>query len=166
MSFLLWRPILLLDGADGETGDEAVEEEVVEDGAAPDAGPARSDKVKALVQSSMGFLSGATGETRAALVTRSATVPPLVLAPRNTFVLPGPLTFEWISHRAGRYTVQVVWPAGVVLDRREVVGNRFVYPADAPPLAPGMRYLLRVLAGTHEAQLLMDAGRPSEPPPR
>jgi hypothetical protein len=119
---------------------------------APDAGPARSDKVKALVQSSMGFLSGATGETRAALVTRSATVPPLVLAPRNTFVLPGPLTFEWIGHRAGRYTVQVVGPAGVVLDRREVVGSRLAYPADAPPLAPGTRYLLRVVAGTQPPQ--------------
>jgi hypothetical protein len=115
---------------------------------APDAGPARSDKVKSLLQSSMGFLSGASGETpRAALVTRSVTVPPLVLAPRNTPVLPDPLAFEWVGHRAGRYAVQVVGPGGVVLDRPEVVGNRLVYPAEAPPLAPGTRYTLRVLAG-------------------
>jgi hypothetical protein len=114
---------------------------------APDTGPARSDKVKSLVQSSMGFLSGATGESpRAALVTRSVTVPPLVLAPRNTSVLPGPLTFEWVGHHAGRYVVQVIGPGGLTLDRPEVVGNRLAYPSEAPPLAPGIRYTLRVVA--------------------
>lgn len=120
---------------------------------APDAGPARSDKVKALVQSSMGFLSGAAAETpRAALVTRSVSVPPVVLSPRNTSVLPGALAFEWVGHRAGRYAVQVVGPGGVVLDRPEVVGNRLAYPTDAPPLAPGTRYTLRVLAGNQAPQ--------------
>jgi hypothetical protein len=120
---------------------------------APDAGPARSDKLKALVQASLGFLSGATGETsRAALVTRSVTVPPVVLAPRNTSVLPDPLTFEWVGHRAGRYAVQVVGPGGMMLDRPEVVGNRLVYPAEAPPLAPGTRYTLRVVAGSQPPQ--------------
>ena len=120
---------------------------------APDAGPARSDKVKALVQASLGFLSGATGETpRAALVTRGVTVPPLVLAPRNTSVLPDPLTFEWVGHRAGRYAVQVVGPGGMMLDRAEVVGNRLVYPAEAAPLAPGARYTLRVVAGNQPPQ--------------
>jgi len=120
---------------------------------APDSGPARSDKVKSLVQSSLGFLSGATGESpRAALVTRSVTVPPLVLAPRNTPVLPGPLTFEWVGHRAGRYAVQLIGPAGVVLDRPEIVGNRVAYPPDGPPLAPGARYTLRVLAGSQSPQ--------------
>jgi len=120
---------------------------------APDAGPARSDKVKSLVQSSMGFLSGATGESpRAALVTRSVTVPPLVLAPRNTSVLPGPITFEWVGHRAGRYAVQVIGPGGMVLERPEVVGNRLAYPPEAPPLVPGARYTLRVVAGSQSPQ--------------
>ena len=101
----------------------------------------------------MGFLSGAAGETpRAVLVTRSVTVPPLVVAPRNTPVLPGPLTFEWVGHRAGRYAVQVVGPGGTVLDRPDVVGNRLAYPADAPPLAPGARYTFRVVAGSQPAQ--------------
>ncbi len=120
---------------------------------APDAGPARSDKVKSLVQSSIGFLSGATGESpRAALVTRSVTVPPLVLTPRNTSVLPGPLAFEWVGHRAGRYAVQVIGPGGMMLERPEVVGNRLAYPPEAPPLAPGARYTLRVVAGSQSPQ--------------
>jgi hypothetical protein len=39
-----------------------------------------------------------------------------------------------------------------VLDRPEVVGNRLVYPAEAPSLAPGTRYTLRVLAGGQSPQ--------------
>jgi len=117
------------------------------------AGPAdegKIDKARTLLTASFGFLSaGAKEPPKALLSTRSATRPPEILTPRNGQVLPDSLVFEWLGSQFSRYTVRVLDPSGVVLERTGVVGARLAYPADAPPLKPGIRYRLQVEALGH-----------------
>jgi hypothetical protein len=63
-----------------------------------------------------------------------------------------PALIEWVGHRAGRYTFQMLGPAGPFYTRSDVVGNRLEYPAEAPALAAGVRYTVRVVAGSQPAQ--------------
>jgi hypothetical protein len=100
----------------------------------------QGQKAKALVEASLGFLAGTTKESsQAVLATRSAARPPVILSPRNGRVLPEALAFEWLGSRFNRYTVRLVGPSGPVVDRREVTGPRWEYPADAPALGPNVR---------------------------
>ncbi len=69
------------------------------------------------------------------LATRSRARPPVILSPRNGRVLPEGLAFEWLGSRFTRYTVRLVGPNGPVIERREVTGPRWEYPADAPTTA-------------------------------
>ena len=113
----------------------------------------QGQKAKALVEASLGFLAGTTKESsRAVLATRSAVRPPVILSPRNGRVLPDALAFEWLGSRFTRYSVRLVGPNGPVVERREVTGPRWEYPADAPALAPNARYTLQITA----------AGRPTQ----
>lgn len=117
------------------------------------AAPAQGQKARALVEASLGFLAGTTRESsQAVLATRSATRPPIIVSPRNGRVLPETLAFEWLGSRFTHYTVRVAGPAGPVIERREVTGARWEYPADAPALAAGVRYTLRVAAPGHPPQ--------------
>jgi len=117
------------------------------------AAPAQGQKARTLVEASLGFLAGTTRESsQAVLATRSATRPPIIVSPRNGRVLPETLAFEWLGSRFTHYTVRVAGPAGPVIERREVTGARWEYPADAPALAPGVRYTLRVAAPGHAPQ--------------
>ena len=124
----------------------------------------QGQKAKALVEASLGFLAGTTRESsQAVLATRSAARPPVILSPRNGPVLPEALAFEWLGSRFNRYTVRLLGPSGPVVDRREVTGPRWEYPADAPALAPNVRYTLQVTSGgqpTQEAWFeVVDAAR-------
>jgi len=117
------------------------------------AAPPQGQKARTLVEASLGFLAGTTRESsQAVLATRSATRPPTIVSPRNGRVLPETLAFEWLGSRFTHYTVRVAGPAGPVIERREVTGARWEYPADAPALAPGVRYTLRVAAPGHAPQ--------------
>jgi hypothetical protein len=111
------------------------------------AGEGKAQKARDLLQASLGYLAGGTRETsQAVLATRGAVPPPLVLAPRNSQVLPGPLVFEWLGTRFSRYTLTILGPDQVpVLPPKEVTGARWEYPGDAPVLRPGVRYTVRVL---------------------
>jgi hypothetical protein len=114
---------------------------------APVAEEGKLDKARTLVAGSVKFLAaGPKDPPRAVLATRSAARPPEVLTPRNGAVLPGALVFEWLGSQLSRYTVRIVGPADVVLERRGVVGARFEYPPDAPPLQAGTRYRVEVVA--------------------
>jgi hypothetical protein len=124
----------------------------------------QGQKAKALVEASLGFLAGTTKESsQAVLATRGAARPPVILSPRNGRVLPEALAFEWLGSRFNRYTVRLVGPSGPVAERREVTGPHWEYPADAPALAPNVRYILQVTAGgqpTQEAWFeVVDAAR-------
>jgi hypothetical protein len=113
----------------------------------------QGQKAKALVEASLGFLAGTTKESsQAVLATRNMARPPVILSPRNGRVLPEALAFEWLGSRFTRYTVRLVGPSGPVVERREVTGPRWEYPADAPALTPGARYTLQVTVGGHPTQ--------------
>ena len=117
------------------------------------AAAGQGQKARALVEASLGFLAGTTKESsQAVLATRGATRPPVIVSPRNGRVLPDTLAFEWLGSRFTRYAVRVVGPAGPVVEKREVTGARWEYPADAPALSPGVRYTLQVTAAGHPAQ--------------
>jgi hypothetical protein len=104
----------------------------------------QGQKARALVEASLGFLAGTTKESsRAALASRSAARPPVILSPRNGRVLPEALAFEWLGTRFNRYIVRLIGPSGPVIER-QVTGARWEYPADAPALAPSVRYTLQV----------------------
>jgi hypothetical protein len=124
----------------------------------------QGQKAKALVEASLGFLAGTTKESsQAVLATRNMARPPVILSPRNGPVLPDALALEWLGSRFARYSVRLVGPNGPVVERREVTGPRWEYPADAPALVPNTRYTLQVTAGaqpTQEAWFeLVDAAR-------
>jgi hypothetical protein len=106
----------------------------------------QGQKARALVESSLGYLAGTARESsQAALATRSIGRPPVVLGPRNGRALPEGLAFDWLGGRSSRYTVRVVGPGGMVVERRDVTGVRWPYPTDAPPLSPNVRYTVQVI---------------------
>lgn len=130
----------------------------------PHADESKVQKARTLLASSLNFLSSGQKELpQAVLSTRAAARPPQILSPRNGPVLPGPLAFEWLGSRFSRYTVKIVGPSGVVLERKGVTGGRFEYPSDAPPLTPGVRYNFQVLPEGQPPQEawfeLLDANR-------
>ncbi len=112
----------------------------------------QGQKAKALVEASLGFLAGTTKESsQAVLATRSVARPPVILSPRNGRVLPEALAFEWLGSRFTRYAVRLVGPNGPVIER-QVTGARWEYPADAPALAPNVRYTLQVSGASQPPQ--------------
>ena len=121
--------------------------------AASQPGDSKAQKAMTLLEASLGFLSTtAKEEPRATLSTRGGPKPPVILTPRNGPVLPDSLTFEWLGSRFSRYTVRIVGPKDVVIEKKDLTGARFEYPPGAPPLSPGVRYTIQVLSGSHPAQ--------------
>lgn len=120
---------------------------------APDFGESKAQKVLKLLEAAVGFLSTTAKEVALSppLATRGGSGRLVIVSPRNGPVLPDSLTFEWVGSRFSRYTVRIVGPRGVVLER-EVRGATFQYPPDAPPLAAGTRYTLEVASANRSAQ--------------
>jgi hypothetical protein len=144
------RAVVLLSGGRGTVRVEGPNGALTVPAAA-DAG--QGQKAKALLEASLGFLAGTTRESsQAVLATRSAARPPVIVSPRNGPVLPDALAFEWLGSRFARYTVRVVGPAGPVIEKHEVTGARWEYPADAPALSPNVRYTLQVVGASHPPQ--------------
>ncbi len=109
-----------------------------------------SQKARTLLSASLGFLStGAKERPKALLSTRGGNRRPEILTPRNGPILPESVQFEWLGSQFSRYTVRILDPSGVVLERKGVVGARFAYPADAAALKPGVRYRFQVEALDH-----------------
>ncbi len=118
------------------------------------SGEGKAQKARDLLQASLGYLAGGTRESsQAVLATRGMGQPPVVLAPRNSPVLPGPLVFEWLGTRFSRYTVRILGPdKALVLGPREVTGSRWDLSGDAAAFRPGVRYTLQVQAGGQPTQ--------------
>jgi len=135
--------VILLSGGQGAVRIDAAKSPLVARAASATDG--KLAKARALVDGSLRFLTS-TGKDApaAALSVRGATRPPVVLTPRGGPVLPGPLAFEWLGSQFSRYTLRLTSPSGVVLERKGLVGGRFEYPADAPPLLSGVRYVVQV----------------------
>lgn len=143
--------VVLLTGGRGTVRVDASRSPLVLAAGTADAG--KLQKARALVEGSVKFLSTSAKEPpKAVLSVRAGARPPVILSPRNSPVLPGPLTFEWLGDRFSRYTVRVTAPSGVVLEKKGVVGPRWDYPPDAPPLASGVRYTVEVAPASGRTQ--------------
>ncbi|HMH50865.1 MAG TPA: hypothetical protein VK548_11580 [Candidatus Acidoferrum sp.] len=143
--------VVLLSGGRGVAKVDAKNSPYVVGSVVADEG--KVDKARTLVAGSVKFLTAGPKEPpKAVLATRSMARPPEVLTPRNGPVLPGPLAFEWLGNQVSRYTVRIVGPSDVIVERKGVVGARFEYPADAPPLQPGVGYRVEVIAPNQPPQ--------------
>ena len=113
------------------------------------AGESAARKGAALLRKSLGILSTTRIDpTYVKMGTRSLKQPPVVLSPRNGPVLPGELHVEWSGIPDRRYKVTVFDPAGVPVRRASVQGSATTFPATAPALHSGTRYLVHVLPGS------------------
>jgi hypothetical protein len=108
----------------------------------PPAAAAASDKVKGLVGGVTDFLAGKQKDLAYLPLSVRAVRPPRVaqLAPRETKLLPGPVTFEWSGSDTLRYKLRVLGPQGIVWEQANLPRKPVAYPASAPALEPGVRY--------------------------
>jgi hypothetical protein len=81
-----------------------------------------------------------------------AAVPPLIVSPRETRLLGGPVTFEWSGAERLRYRLRVLGPDGLQWEQANLRRQPVEYPASAPPLRPGVRYRWEVVAEGHPGQ--------------
>lgn len=114
-----------------------------------------SDRARAVLGSVTDFLLGQQREkTYQSLSVRSVRAqPPIILAPRETRVLPGAVAFEWAGSDRLKYQVRLLGPQGAVVWERADVGRRpLAYPASAPKLTPGARYTWELVTREHGVQ--------------
>jgi hypothetical protein len=114
-----------------------------------------SDRAKLVLGNVTNFLLGQQREkTYQSLSVRSVRAqPPLILAPRETRVLPGAVTFEWAGSDRLKYQVRLLGPQGaVVWEQADVARRSLAYPTSAPKLAPGTRYTWEVSTREHGVQ--------------
>jgi hypothetical protein len=114
-----------------------------------------TDRVKAVIGGVTNFLLGTQRErTLQSLSVRSVRPqPPAIVGPRDTRVLPGKVVFEWSGSDRLRYTVRVVGAQGVVWQVADVARKPLAYPAGAPALAPGGRYVWELETREHGVQV-------------
>jgi hypothetical protein len=114
-----------------------------------------SDRAKAVLGNVTNFLLGQQREkTYQSLSVRSVRAqPPLILAPRDTRVLPGAVTFEWAGSDRLKYAVKLLGPQGaVVWEQADVERKALAYPTTAPKLTPGSRYSWELSTREHGVQ--------------
>ena len=100
------------------------------------------DKAKALAGSVTDFLTGKQKDLAYLPLSVRAVRPPRVvqLEPRDTKLLPGPVTFEWSGSETLRYKVRVSGPQGTLWEQANLPRKPVTYPASSPALEPGVRY--------------------------
>jgi hypothetical protein len=100
------------------------------------------DKAKALAGSVTDFLAGKQKDLAYLPLSVRAVRPPRVvqLEPRDTKLLPGPVTFEWSGSETLRYKVRVSGPQGTLWEQTNLPRKLVTYPASSPALEPGVRY--------------------------
>ena len=104
-------------------------------------GETGADRAKGLMAGVTQFLLGQPkAPTYQSLSVRAGAPPPRILAPRDTRVLSGPVTFEWSGPPRTDYVVRLTGPQGLVWEQAGIPRRPLVYPSGAPPLAPGTRY--------------------------
>lgn len=119
----------------------------------PPAVESGTERARALLAGVTQFLLGQQRQlTYQSLSVRSLRQPPLVLSPRDTLLLPGPLTFEWAGSDRLRYTVRVLGPGGLVWEEANLGRRPVEYPASAPALREGVQYVWELTAPGHPVQ--------------
>jgi hypothetical protein len=104
-------------------------------------GETGADRAKGLMAGVTQFLLGQPkAPTYQSLSVRAGAPPPRILAPRDTRLLPGPVTFEWTGPPRTDYIVRLTGPQGLLWEQGGVPRRPLPYPSVAPPLAPGTRY--------------------------
>jgi hypothetical protein len=101
------------------------------------------------------FLVGKQGPQtyrRAASRSLDAVGEPIMLAPRETRLLPGPVTFEWEGPERVLYRLRVTSPQGVLWEQSDLPRRPVPYPASAPELMPGVHYAWELEAQGQSAQ--------------
>lgn len=119
------------------------------------AGDGLSDRARAVMGGVTSFLLGQQREkTYQSLSVRSVRAqPPLIVAPRSTLVLPGPVRFEWAGSDRLKYRVRVLGAQGGVLWEQGDLDRKPVeYPAGAPALVAGERYTWELETREHGVQ--------------
>lgn len=113
-----------------------------------------SEKLRALVAGVTQFLLAQQKElTYQSLSVRSiGPQPPLILSPRETRILAGGVTFEWAGSDLLRYRIRVFGPHGLLWEQGDLRRHPLSYPASAPALSEGMRYLWELEAPGYPVQ--------------
>lgn len=114
-----------------------------------------ADRARSIMANVTTFLLGAQrNKTYQSLSVRSVRAqPPVILAPRDTRVLPGGVTLEWAGSDRLKYRVRLLGPQGAVLwEQADLDRAPLVYPAGAPALAPGTRYTWELETREHGVQ--------------
>jgi hypothetical protein len=119
------------------------------------AGDGVSDRARSIMGNVTNFLLGQQREkTYQSLSVRSVRAqPPVILAPRESRVLPGGLNFEWSGSDRLKYRVRLLGPQGNLLwEQAELDRRPLAYPAGAPALTPGARYTWELETKEHGVQ--------------
>ncbi|HEX6209837.1 MAG TPA: hypothetical protein VF136_03610 [Methylomirabilota bacterium] len=118
------------------------------------AGPNASDRARAVLSHVTSFLLGHQREkTYQSLSVRSVRAqPPVILAPRETRVLPGALAFDWAGSERLTYQIRLLGPGGAVVWEQADARRPLAYPADAPRLEAGTRYTWELSTRQHGVQ--------------
>lgn len=105
-------------------------------------GRSGADNAQGLVGGVVQFLMGQQKDPRyEQLSVRGPSMAPRIVSPRETRLLPGPVTFEWSGFASVRYGLKVTGPDGVTTWEAASLPNQPVsYPSSAASLRPGSRY--------------------------
>jgi len=113
---------------------------------------AAPEKLRAVVAGVIRFLLGqSTAPTYKSLSVRGA-IPPQILSPRETLLLPGSVTFEWNGPDHLRYSVRVLGPEGLIWEQPNLPRQPLLYPGTALPPRAGVRYTWELEAEGHQVQ--------------
>jgi hypothetical protein len=97
-------------------------------------GRSGAESIHGLLGGVVQFLMGQQKNPRfEQLAVRGPTMAPRIVSPRETRLLPGPVTFDWNGSAALRYQVKVVGPDGIVWERGDLPRQPVAYPASLPP---------------------------------
>ena len=77
---------------------------------------------------------------------------PVIVSPRQTKLLPGPVRFVWSGSDQLRYGVRVIGPRGLLWEQGDLQHPPHDYPDSAPPLEPGVEYGWELEATGHPSQ--------------
>jgi hypothetical protein len=77
---------------------------------------------------------------------------PVILAPRQTKLLPGPVTFEWSGPERLRYSIRVHSPGRMLWEQAQLPRQPLSYPEAAPALRERVPYTWELQTNGHPVQ--------------
>jgi hypothetical protein len=101
---------------------------------------ASMEKVGALVGRVTQFLLGQGKSPTYRPLSVRKPLQPVILAPRETKLLPGPVTFEWSGSDRLSYSIRVRAPQGSLWEQAQLPRQPLSYPGTAPALRAGIQY--------------------------